>query len=60
MKVGKYKLFSKETSEFSLDGGAVFSIITNPLWEKQANQDHFNRIKRVTRSLLLVSESNKI
>tara|TARA_A100000164_G_scaffold149414_1_gene132620 strand:- start:696 stop:839 length:144 start_codon:yes stop_codon:yes gene_type:complete len=27
MKVGKYKLFSKETSEFSLDGGTVFSII---------------------------------
>jgi len=60
MKIGKYKIFSIETSEFSLDGGAMFGIIPKILWEKQAKPDGFNRIKMVTRSLLLVGESKKI
>ena len=60
MKIGKYKLFSLETSEFSLDGGAMYGIIPKILWEKQTKSDDLNRIKMVTRSLLLVSESKKI
>jgi len=60
MKIGKYKLFSIETSEFSLDGGAMFGIIPKVMWEKKASSDSFNRIKMVTRSLLLVSDSHKI
>lgn len=60
MKIGPYKLYSIETSEFALDGGAMFGIIPKPLWEKQAPADDHNRISMVTRSLLLVSDEHKI
>ncbi len=60
MKIGPYQLYSIETSEFALDGGAMFGIIPKPLWEKQAPADTQNRIKMVTRSLLLVSDEHKI
>ena len=60
MKIGQYKLFSIETSEFGLDGGAMFGIIPKVMWEKKAPSDSYNRIKMVTRSLLLVSDSHKI
>ena len=60
MNIGDYKLYSIETSEFSLDGGAMFGIIPKVLWEKKAPSDSLNRIEMVTRSLLLVSESHKI
>ena len=60
MKIGNYTLYSIETSEFGLDGGAMFGIIPKPLWEKQSPADNMNRIEMVTRSLLLVNEDRKI
>lgn len=60
MKIGPYQLYSIETSEFALDGGAMFGIIPKPLWEKEAPADEANRISMVTRSLLLVSAEHKI
>ena len=60
MKVGKYMLYSIETSQFSLDGGAMFGIIPKTLWEIEAPADEYNRIQMVTRSLLLVSDDRKI
>jgi glyoxylase-like metal-dependent hydrolase (beta-lactamase superfamily II) len=60
MKVGKYTLYSIETSRFGLDGGAMFGIIPKTLWEKEAPADEYNRIQMVTRSLLLVSNERKI
>ena len=60
MQIGPYKLYSIDTSEFALDGGAMFGIIPKPLWEKEVPADDKNRIQMVTRSLLLVSEKNKI
>jgi glyoxylase-like metal-dependent hydrolase (beta-lactamase superfamily II) len=60
MKIGQYKLYSIETSEFGLDGGAMFGIIPKVMWEKKTSVDSLNRIKMVTRSLLLVSDSHKI
>ncbi len=60
MKIGSYQLYSIETSEFALDGGAMFGIIPKPLWEKKASADKDNRISMVTRSLLLVSDEHKI
>ena len=35
MNIGEYRLYSIETSEFSLDGGAMFGIIPKVLWEKK-------------------------
>ena len=60
MKIGQYQLYSIETSEFALDGGAMFGIIPKPIWEKKAPADQNNRISMVTRSLLLVSDNHKI
>ncbi len=60
MKIGSYQLYSIETSEFALDGGAMFGIIPKPLWEKKAPVDEQNRIEMVTRSLLLISDEHKI
>jgi len=60
MKIGDYTLYSIETSEFGLDGGAMFGIIPKPLWEKQVPADSLNRISMVTRSLLLVNGARKI
>ena len=60
MKVGKYTLYSIETSQFGLDGGAMFGIIPKTLWEIEAPADEYNRIQMVTRSLLLVSDDRKI
>ena len=57
MKIGKYQLYSIETSEFGLDGGAMFGIIPKVLWEKKLKPDKLNRIPMVTRSLLLVSDN---
>ena len=60
MKIGKYDLYSVETSEFGLDGGAMFGIIPKPVWEKIVSADELNRVHMVTRSLLLVSDEKKI
>ena len=60
MRIGDYKLYSIETSQFSLDGGAMFGIIPKTLWEKEAPADSYNRINMVTRSLLLVGNDRKI
>ena len=60
MKIGKYDLYSVETSEFGLDGGAMFGIIPKPVWEKKVSPDELNRVNMVTRSLLLVSDEKKI
>lgn len=60
MKIGEYKLYSIETSEFALDGGAMFGIIPKAMWSEKMPSDLLNRITMVTRSLLLVSDSRKI
>ena len=60
MKIGKYDLYSVETSEFGLDGGAMFGIIPKPVWEKKVSADELNRVNMVTRSLFLVSDEKKI
>ena len=60
MKIGKYDLYSVETSEFGLDGGAMFGIIPKPVWEKKVSADKLNRVNMVTRSLLLVNDEKKI
>ena len=44
MIIGDYKLYSIETSQFSLDGGAMFGIIPKTLWEIDTPSDDHNRI----------------
>ena len=60
MKIGQYDLYSIETSEFSLDGGAMFGIIPKTLWKEKLLPDRLNRVDMVTRSLLLVNGDRKV
>lgn len=60
MKIGKYLLYTINSSLFGLDGGAMFGIIPKPLWEKTNPADEVNRVALATRNLLLVSDSKKI
>ena len=60
IKIGEYELYSIETSEFGLDGGAMFGIIPKPLWVKKVKTDKYNRIEMVTRSLLLSGDGKNI
>lgn len=60
MKIGNYTLYSIETSKFGLDGGAMFGIIPKTLWDRENPADSKNRIKMVTRSLVLINDERKI
>ena len=39
-------LYSIETGNFKLDGGAMFGVVPKSLWEKTNPPDELNRIKR--------------
>jgi len=60
MKIAGYNLYPILTSNFRLDGGAMFGIIPKTLWNNKMPSDELNRIQMVTRSLLLVSENKRI
>jgi glyoxylase-like metal-dependent hydrolase (beta-lactamase superfamily II) len=60
MKIAGYNLYPILTSQFKLDGGAMFGIIPKTLWERKMPSDELNRIQMVTRSLLLVSDKKRI
>jgi len=60
MKIADYQLYPVITSNFKLDGGAMFGIIPKTLWERKIASDRLNRIQMVTRSLLLVNGNTKI
>jgi glyoxylase-like metal-dependent hydrolase (beta-lactamase superfamily II) len=60
MQIGDYKLTAINSGYFSLDGGAMFGIIPRPLWEKTNPPDSMNRIKLVTRNLLLQKKGRNI
>ena len=55
MKIGSYNLYSIETSEFRLDGGAMFGIIPKTMWRKFSPADELNRIHLVYFSHLLIN-----
>ena len=47
------KLYSIETGNFKLDGGAMFGVVPKPLWEKTNPADSNNRIEMSARCLLI-------
>lgn len=59
MQIGKHKISVVESGKLKLDGGAMYGVVPKPLWEKQSPADDRNRIKLVTRNLLLESDSKK-
>ena len=60
MQIGPYKISEIVTSEFALDGGAMFGVVPKTLWSRQVRVDESNRIDMVTRTLLLESVDRKI
>lgn len=60
MQIGPYKVSEIITSEFGLDGGAMFGVVPKTLWSRQVRVDESNRIDMVTRTLLLESADRKI
>ena len=53
------KLYSIETGNFKLDGGAMFSVVPKSLWEKTNPSDDKNRISMAARSLL-IEDGNRL
>ena len=47
------RLYSIETGNFKLDGGAMFGVVPKPLWEKTNPADEKNRIDMSARCLLI-------
>ena len=60
MQIGDYKVTAINSGYFKLDGGAMYGIIPRPLWEKANPPDSLNRIKMITRNLLLQGNGRKI
>ena len=53
MRIGNYNLYSIETSEFALDGGAMFGVVPRVLWSKTNPPDENNLCPWAMRSLLV-------
>ena len=52
-------LYSVQTGNFKLDGGAMFGVVPKAIWEKTNQPDSFNRISMSARSLL-IEDGNKL
>ena len=52
-------LYSIETGNFKLDGGAMFGVVPKSLWEKTNPSDNNNRISMAARSLL-IEDGNRL
>ena len=46
-------LYSIETGNFKLDGGAMFGVVPKTIWEKTNPADDLNMINMAARSLLI-------
>jgi len=53
MRIGDYTISSVYAGSLWLDGGAIFGVVPKVLWEKLYEPDARNRIKCITRCLLV-------
>lgn len=60
MKIGKYNVSIVKTSNFGLDGGAMFGIVPKALWNGTNPADEKNRIVLTGNLLLLENDSRNI
>ncbi|MCG8372774.1 MAG: MBL fold metallo-hydrolase [Balneolales bacterium] len=56
---GDFNLFTIETGDIKLDGGAMFGVVPKTLWSKGIEPDEKNRIPMTMRCLLVQSKSTK-
>ncbi|MEX0844450.1 MAG: MBL fold metallo-hydrolase [Balneolaceae bacterium] len=55
--IGPFELYTIETGDFSLDGGAMFGVVPKTLWSRQLPADDKNRIPMTMRCLLIKSNN---
>lgn len=55
--LGAFEIFTIETGDFSLDGGAMFGVVPKTLWARQLEADEKNRIPMTMRCLLVKSNN---
>ena len=53
VEIGKFHLHLLRTGTFRLDGGAMFGVVPQPVWEKKAPADDRNRILLAMNCLLV-------
>lgn len=56
-KFGPFELYTIETGDFRLDGGAMFGVVPKTLWERGIPADDKNRIPMTMRCLLIKSNN---
>ncbi|WP_428236177.1 MBL fold metallo-hydrolase [Gracilimonas sp.] len=54
---GSFELYTIETGDFRLDGGAMFGVVPKTLWSRGLPADEKNRIPMTMRCLLIKSKS---
>ncbi len=54
---GSFRLFTVETGQFRLDGGAMFGVVPKALWSRHFVSDEQNRIAITARCLLVHSRN---
>ena len=54
-RLGNFKLYTIETGDIKLDGGAMFGVVPKTLWSKGIDADENNRISMTMRCLLIES-----
>lgn len=55
--LGNFELYTIETGDFRLDGGAMFGVVPKTLWSRDLPADDKNRIPMTMRCLLIRSKS---
>lgn len=55
--LGPFELYTIETGDFRLDGGAMFGVVPKTLWSRQLPADDKNRIPMTMRCLLIKSNN---
>jgi len=54
--LGNFELYTIETGDFKLDGGAMFGVVPKTLWSRGIEADENNRIQMTMRCLLIKSK----
>jgi glyoxylase-like metal-dependent hydrolase (beta-lactamase superfamily II) len=55
--LGNFELYTIETGDFKLDGGAMFGVVPKTLWSRGIPADEKNRIQMTMRCMLIKSKS---
>ena len=57
--LGDFELYTIETGDIKLDGGAMFGVVPKTLWSREVEADEKNRISMTMRCLLIKSRKTE-